>query len=55
MKMRHMPMLDIDRERMRAEFENFDDMTTEEFAQAVSARAAELAQLIKALREDSGR
>jgi hypothetical protein len=46
-KMKDMPMLDIDRERMRQEFEGFDDMTPEEFAAAATARVTEIHDLVR--------
>jgi hypothetical protein len=50
-QMRDIPMLDIDRERMRAEFEGFDDMTIEQFKAAALVRVAELANIVNMIRE----
>lgn len=40
--MRDLPMLDTDRQAMRLEFDNFDDMTMDEFRKASSKRIDEL-------------
>lgn len=48
--MRDVPMPDVDRERMREEFENFDDMTVDEFRQAARARLDTLLDTMNVLR-----
>lgn len=54
-KMRDLPMLAIDRERMREEFgEAFDDMTIAEFDVASKQRVAELKDLMRRLDEERG-
>lgn len=54
-KMRDIPMLLIDRERMREEFgEGFDDMTFAEFNEASVKRVAELKDFVKRLGDEPG-
>lgn len=52
-KMRDLPMLDVDRERMRNEFDNFDELTLTEFKAAAAQRVDELLDLITMLKEES--
>lgn len=54
-KMRDIPMLAIDRERMREEFgEGFDDMTFAEFNEASARRLSELRDFVARLNEANG-
>ena len=48
-KMQDIAMLDTDREAMRAEFDNFDDMTLAEFRIAHLALAEEILSLADTL------
>lgn len=48
-RMKDIPMLDIDRERMREEFENFDNMTVDEWRVAVKKRQNELLDTLNLL------
>lgn len=49
--MRDVPMLDIDRERMREEFDNFDSMTFAEFKAASVKRVDEILDFVNELRQ----
>lgn len=49
--MRDIPMLAVDRERMRNEFDGFDDMTPEQFQAAVDERLDDLLDFINDLKK----
>jgi hypothetical protein len=55
-RMKDLPMLAIDRERMQEQFEDFDEMTIEQFRLAAAERLASLAETVRMIddnREDN--
>lgn len=48
-RMKDVPMTDFDRENMRNEWENFDNMTLAEFREAAKKRTDELLDLYNSL------
>lgn len=50
--MRDVPMLAVDRERMQAEFDGFDDLTPDEFREAAKRRVDSLLDLANDLLRD---
>jgi hypothetical protein len=51
-RMRDVPMLAVDRERMQAEFDGFDDLTPDEFREAAKRRVDSLLDLANDLLRD---